>query len=1238
MPTTTNASAWMPRQRASRRWVGTTAALALAAGMLVLPSQSAAAVDAPPDGLSMATAAGSCWEIKQNVPSSPDGTYWLLTPKLGAPEQFYCDMTTDGGGWVLIGRGREGWKAYYQGVRPADVRMAVNGPAAFKVAQLGSRTIDGLLNGGRPDALADGIRLRRATDAAGTTYQETRFKLTKRSSWAWVMPAEQPVGTYQFDGGTVRSGGLTSSFGNDTRFQRVDTTYPSSQNYVWGFSYGSQVTGTNDATTYLWSYTNGRGSARPFTQVWLRPTLTLAGMGLTTAIPDEGTPKVEQRPLVSADAAPRVWGVSGLANGATGELNTEVQAFAQVGDTVFVGGNFKFVQRSRTSTGADQVQQSYLAGFDVNTGALVTTFVPQFDNQVKALRAMPDGRLAVGGQFTTVNGQPQPSLAFLDPTTGQLSGRQIVLENRTTGGLLEVRNFDVQGDYLYLSGAFTHLRRSDLSLAASSWNAARVLLSTTSPDTNWNPNLNGTSVGVDASAVGDRVYFSGYFRSSGGVPTLSATAIQTAAGAPVVTPVWKPVFSKSGVDANGNVTGNIWQLDVQEVGDRVYLGGSEHSLFGYNRDTFALLTGSITKNGGDFQTIAASADTIYAGCHCGDWVYQDAYTWSGVGTNWTQVHKMGFMSAWDAATGNLLPEFSPVIVARAGYGAWASFVDSRGALWVGGDLDQTDRATSVPQWSGGFAKFPLRDSVAPSTPTGFASVVSDPQTTRLQWSASTDAGGGVSYEVLRNSRVVATTSATSVDLPASATTQRYFVRAVDAAGNRSASTSVLTVAPAPQSVVLLANGASWKWNFATAGAPSGWTGTGFDDSSWSTGSATLGFGATGLGTNIATGAPSPRPLTAQFRKTFTVNDPGALSQATVSVLANDGVVVYVNGVEVGRRNLPTGTITNSTYATAAPTAAQAAASPASFTFSSLLLRSGTNVITADTHVNYRSTPDVTFDLKVVAELGDPVGPPPPGAPNVSAAATGPTTTTVTWTDAPSTTAVTYRVFRDGTQVGTVSAPTSTFADSGLAPSTSYLYEVRGVDVYGRASSPGSDSVTTDAPAPVQTTLIARGQDWRWNMGTVAPAADWFAPGFDDSAWPVGAAKLGWGSTGLGTDISIGAPSPRPLSTQFRRSIEIADPSKLSDLSLTVIADDGVIVYVNGTEVGRKNLPTTAITWTTFATAAPRSNTAAASPVTFTVPASLLTAGTNVVSADVHSNYRSTPDVSFDLDLKGLLAP
>ena len=62
-----------------------------------------AAATAPDLGSVASAAAPSCWYIKQVNPAAADGKYWLQTPVMVAPQQFYCDMTTDGGGYVLVG-------------------------------------------------------------------------------------------------------------------------------------------------------------------------------------------------------------------------------------------------------------------------------------------------------------------------------------------------------------------------------------------------------------------------------------------------------------------------------------------------------------------------------------------------------------------------------------------------------------------------------------------------------------------------------------------------------------------------------------------------------------------------------------------------------------------------------------------------------------------------------------------------------------------------------------------------------------------------------------------------------------------------------------------------------------------------------------------------------------------------------------------------------------------------------
>jgi hypothetical protein len=217
----------------------------------------------------------------------------------------------------------------------------------------------------------------------------------------------------------------------------------------------------------------------------------------------------------------------------------------------------------------------------------------------------------------------------------------------------------------------------------------------------------------------------------------------------------------------------------------------------------------------------------------------------------------------------------------------------------------------------------------------------------------------------------------------------------------------------------------------------------------------------------------------------------------------------------------------------------------------------------------------------------------------------------------------------------VTAPAAAYNETGLTAGTTYRYAVIAVDKYGQRSAPGAATVTTPAAAETGTVeLIASGAAWKWHYDATAWPADWRQGSFDDSAWATGAAVLGWNTTGLATDISVGAPSPKPVAAQFRKSFTVSNPGAFTSASVTVVANDGVAVSVNGTEIGRANLPTGTISQATYATAAPRSTTAAANKVTFTVPVNLLVSGTNVIAASTHLNYRTTPDVSFDLTFTG----
>ena len=99
--------------------------------------------------------------------------------------------------------------------------------------------------------------------------------------------------------------------------------------------------------------------------------------------------------------------------------------------------------------------------------------------------------------------------------------------------------------------------------------------------------------------------------------------------------------------------------------------------------------------------------------------------------------------------------------------------------------------------------------------------------------------------MIRENKVIETTTATELNVPVADTPTRYFVRAVDAAGNRSATTPVVLVAPpSADDLTFVVTGDTWRWQYNSAAWQTGWNNRGFNDSAWAQGPSFLGFNST----------------------------------------------------------------------------------------------------------------------------------------------------------------------------------------------------------------------------------------------------------------------------------------------------------------------------------------------------------------------------------------------------------
>jgi hypothetical protein len=163
------------------------------------------------------------------------------------------------------------------------------------------------------------------------------------------------------------------------------------------------------------------------------------------------------------------------------------------------------------------------------------------------------------------------------------------------------------------------------------------------------------------------------------------------------------------------------------------------------------------------------------------------------------------------------------------------------------------------------------------------------------------------------------------------------------------------------------------------------------------------------------------------------------------------------------------------------------------------------------------------------------------------------------------------------------------------------------------------------------TLVPFGSIWKYLDDGSDQGIGWIAPSFDDALWLEGPGQLGYGDGDEATVLNSGPAGNAFTTSYFRHRFSVPDPNAYAVLLMRVRRDDGVVVYLNGQEVYRNNMPEGIITSATFAfNAGDDGNTIFST----NVPTSLLVAGQNVLAAEIHQNQPGSTDISFDLELLG----
>ncbi|MEX2186008.1 MAG: Ig-like domain-containing protein [Pirellulales bacterium] len=193
-----------------------------------------------------------------------------------------------------------------------------------------------------------------------------------------------------------------------------------------------------------------------------------------------------------------------------------------------------------------------------------------------------------------------------------------------------------------------------------------------------------------------------------------------------------------------------------------------------------------------------------------------------------------------------------------------------------------------------------------------------------------------------------------------------------------------------------------------------------------------------------------------------------------------------------------------------------------------------------------------------------------------------------------------------------------------------------------------------APGPVSTSFIPANSSWKYrdtitngSAYPVDPQGDrWTENDYDEAAWPSGTAILGYGVIDFGPLSAVigygGNASDKYRTTLFRRTFDIANADRVMSLAFDALIDDGAVIYINGREVLRHNLPGT------LGDSAINTNTLAlqfgneAGYASFTVDAAsfpgLLVDGTNGIAIEVHQVDPTSTDLGFDLSLTATSLP
>lgn len=158
--------------------------------------------------------------------------------------------------------------------------------------------------------------------------------------------------------------------------------------------------------------------------------------------------------------------------------------------------------------------------------------------------------------------------------------------------------------------------------------------------------------------------------------------------------------------------------------------------------------------------------------------------------------------------------------------------------------------------------------------------------------------------------------------------------------------------------------------------------------------------------------------------------------------------------------------------------------------------------------------------------------------------------------------------------------------------------------------------------------------WMFRPGTGFPPADWRLPAFfPDGTWATGQAPIGFGEVNdLPLNTVVTGMQGHYLSLFARRNFTIAPGELPSALRLRYTIDDGIIIWINGVQVARRNVSGTGDNPSLSTAASTNGAEGLWYDLNLTNAGTYLTEGTNTIAVRVFNRTLTGADLGFDFEL------